>query len=347
MKKILDIINNLLTKLVSGFYELLQWFTIIKTILLSIVFILIGQIINFYQPFGNFHIYQILVISSIIIASWAVNKFKSEIKLFNEMTASHPIKFAGMKVIKLIYSKWVLLALVIVGGLYTYAAISLNYVEFNLIGIYALIMIVLMLGSAIFGQTVYVYYIILLISINRQSEFKYNFYIPAKTNWVVKLAKNGRMLNNSFFVLGFIYTLVYYLNVPQGAMKIIDVSTKGNIWDKFQFSTPDNFIFIISWIIIFIIIVVAFPVYYYVQNTYIKSLVRNLKDLSIFEIQKFMKAKELSVNDNIELELKYFTLINNVENSPSKPLSSYNVIPILSSIGSISVHFIKISESLL
>ena len=83
--------------------------------------------------------------------------------------------------------------------------------------------------------------------------------MPAKTEWVLHLAKEGRKLNNLFFILGFIYTLVYYLNMPPNAIVLRNNISGRYFWEKIQISTPDNTIFVMGWIVIFIIIVVAFP----------------------------------------------------------------------------------------
>ncbi len=340
-------IISLTDHLMSGLLTFIKWFNLKKSIIFILIIIVLGQFVNYYVPFKHFHIYQILVIPAVIIASWAIKQFIVDANELSRIVASHPIKFVIINFLKLVSSNWSLPGLAIIGGLYIYASIKLHYIEFNLSGYYALLMIVLMLGTAIIGQTMYVYYIILLSKLKAENEFKYNFYFPAKTDWIVKLAKTGRMLNNSFFVLGFIYTLVFYINVPDGAIKIINDTNFDNWLAFIKLSTPDNLIFSISWITIFIIIIIAFPTYYIIQKNYIKTLVRKLKDKSISEVQKLMSMQEILPTKNIETELKYLTLINNIENSRNNPLTNYNVIPILSSIGTICVHFIRISESIL
>ena len=345
IKRFLNKVSTVINAIVPVILKTIQWFNCSRTAFFVIAIVAVGQIINAFQPFEYFHIYQLLVIPSILIASWAVKKSISDFENFNKVIASHPVNFVGIKLSRLIYSKWALPGLILIGGLYVYSSIKLEYIQFDVVGFYALLMILLMLITAILGQTVYVYYILLLFGLNKQSEFKYNFYMPAKTGWIVLIAKTGRMLNNCFFILGFIYTLVFYLNSPKGAI-LID-SSKGGFMKGFVLSTPDNQAFLISWVTIIIIIFIAFPIYYFIQNNYLKSIIRKLKDKSISEISVLMKAGAIKTQENLELELKYLTLINNVENSAKKPLTSYNVIPVISSICSISVHLIKISESLI
>jgi hypothetical protein len=345
VKRFFNKISSGLNTIVPSILKAIQWFSYSSTTIFVVAIVIVGQIINAFQPFKYFHIYQLLVIPSILIASWAVKKFIADFESFNKVIASHPVNFVGIKLSRLIYSNWALPGLVLIGGLYVYSSYRLEYIQFDAVGLYALLMILLMLTTAIIGQTVYVYYILLLSRLNKESEFKYNFYMTAKTDWIVMIAKTGRMFNNCFFILGFIYTLVFYLNSPKGTI-LID-STKGGFLKELLLTTPDNHAYLISWITIIVIIFIAFPIYYLIQNNYIKSLIRKLKDKSISEISMLMKAGAIKSQDNLELELKYLTLINNIENSAKKPIASYNIIPVISSICSISVHFIKISENLM
>ncbi len=265
------------------------------------------------------------------------------------MIASHPIKFIGQNILDIINSKWSFPGLIIIGGLYVFLSIRLEYIKLNIIGLYVLIMIILMMVTAILTQTVYVYYLILLKKLaTYNKEFKYNFYLPAKTEWVLHLAKEGRKLNNLFFILGFIYTLVYYeLNMPPNAIVLRNNISGRYFWEKIQISTPDNTIFVMGWIVIFIIIVVAFPTYYYIQQTYMRMVVQKLKNKSLTEIQQLMKATALTNKDDIDLELKFITLMKDVDNSSNIAIPKNNLIPLMSSIGSLFIHLIKISESLL
>ncbi len=328
--------------LVSVFHNL----SLNIALLIILILIIIGQVIHFFYPLKHFHVYQFFALTAIILAFWAIRKFLFGFEKFKQMTASHPIKFIAINIFKLVNSKWSISGILAIGGLFIYSSFQLEYIQFNLMGIYALVIIVMMMVTAVYGQTIYVYYIILLNKLIQENFFKYNFYFPSKTDWVVQLAKNGRILNNSFFILGFIYTLIYYLNMSPNYIKLDD-SEVGNFGGMINVSTPDNVIFIISWIAIFVIIIIAFPTYYFIQKNYIKTLVRKLKNSSIKEIQKLMKAHELTGVDSIDSELKYFNLINNIENSPNMPFEGFSLIPIISTLSSLCIHLIKISENLL
>ena len=78
-----------------------------------------------------------------------------------------------------------------------------------------------------------------------------------------------------------------------------------------------------------------------------RMVVQKLKNKSLTEIQQLMKATALTNKDDIDLELKFITLMKDVDNSSNIAIPKNNLIPLMSSIGSLFIHLIKISESLL
>ena len=153
------------------------------------------------------------------------------------------------------------------------------------------------------------------------------------------LTQAGARLSNAFFVLGFIYTLVFFLNMPSGYVTI-----SLSPW-RLVFSTPNNQAFVASWLTIFIIIIVAFPTYAWVKARYLRILIRKLKDISIGEIELLVEESNLRSKGNVDAELKYYQLMTNIENSSSEASDASNVLPVALTICSIAVHLIKISES--
>lgn len=336
-----DFFNSIIPKLLAFFKRL-------KTshgISFAIIFIVLGQLINYFYPFNHFHVYQLLFVFAIILASWKIKEVLNGMDRFEQLTASSSINLIVVRIKKLIHSNWAIPGLIIISTLYIYSTIVLGYIELNIVGVYALILIVFVMITAILGQTLYVYYVILLYRLTNHNEFKYNFYFPARTEWVVHLTKLGRRLNNSFFILGFIYTLVYFINVPDGAINWTS-NPVFNPLESIEIATSNNLIFVISWVTIFLIIIIAFPAYYLLQTSFIKLLIRKLKDISLNEIQDYMTVQRFKDKGEIDTELKYYNLMNSIETSASFPISNKNYIPLVSSICSIGVHILKISESL-
>ena len=299
-----------------------------------------GQLLNRYWPFDNFLAYQLLFIPAVVIAFFEVKKFLASIEEFRLMTASYPNKEDGDYIYTLLCSHWYYVALLAVGGLFVYSSVELRYVTFNPTGAYALLMIILVMISAILGQLCYVYYIFLLRRIAAGHGFKYNFYLPYRTNWVLLLDDVGFRLNNAFFVLGFIYTSVYCLNVKGGYLKLAFQPL------KLELSTPNNIAFAVSWVVLFVIIIIAFPLYAWLRSRYIDAIVRKLKDISIEEINFLITESGTGQKKDLDSEQKYYRLILDIDGSPRSPRERLNIIPIVATLSSIAVQLITISKSL-
>lgn len=300
----------------------------------------VGQVLNLFWPYEHFLIYQVLFIPAVIIAFSEIQKFLSNVKEYQRMTASHPNSETGDFLRRLLHSSWYFVALVAVSGIFIFSTISLSYISFDPNGAYALLMILLVMVSAVLGQTCYVYYIIFLRKIAHSKRFKYNFYLPARTDWVQLLAKIGTRFTNAFFVLGFIYTTVYYLNMPDSYVSISFTPP------TLHLNTPNDSIFLISWIALFIIVIFAFPSYSWLQSRYMKAIVRRLKDASIDEIYFLTEASSIRKGKDIDTETKYYKLMTDIDLSQSSPQNLFNPIPLAATLCSIAVHLVKIGESL-
>ena len=256
------------------------------------------------------------------------------------ITASHPNREAGIFISNLLRSRWAIPGLVTISSLYIYSTLSLRYIRMNAMGYYALLMIVLVMLSATLGQTCYVYYLLFLRKLAKGERFRYNFYFPARTEWLQLLAQIGDRLSNAFFVLGFIYTTVYFLNVPDGYIR---VSRKP--W-RLVLSTPNDRIFLLSWVTIFLIIVLAFPVYAWLKTRYLKVIVRRLKDLSIGELDILVTEGNFRRRGNLDAELKCYQLMAHIDGSTDSPYEQRNLLPLVATLSSVSVHLVTIAESL-
>lgn len=301
----------------------------------------LGQVINRYRPLDKFLIYQLLFIPAVVIAFMEIKRFVMGVEKYRMMTASHPNRGVGDYISNLLESCWAIPGLVVISSLYIYSTISLKYIKMNLAGYYALLMIALVMLSAILGQTCYVYYLLLLWKISRSKKFKYNFYFPARTDWVQLIAQIGTRLSNAFFVLGFIYTTVYSLNVPSGYIRMSFRPRHA------QLSTPNDLVFLVSWLTIFIIIIFAFPMYAWLKSKYLRAIIGRLKEISISEIEMLMMKSNLRDKGDVDTELKSYQLMVNIENSSSSLSEKYNILPVAATLSSMAVHLIKISESFL
>lgn len=328
--------SRLMQKALAAIGRLNRWHAVA---FVAISFVL-GQVINRHAPLNNLLIYQLLFIPAVIIALLEIKRFMVGVDEYLTITASHPNREAGSFISNLLRSRWAIPGLVTISSLYIYSTLSLRYIRMNAMGYYALLMIVLVMLSATLGQTCYVYYLLFLRKLAKGERFRYNFYFPARTEWLQLLAQIGNRLSNAFFVLGFIYTTVYFLNVPDGYIR---VSRKP--W-RLVLSTPNDRIFLLSWVTIFLIIVLAFPVYAWLKTRYLKVIVRRLKDLSIGELDMLVTEGNFRRRGNLDAELKCYQLMAHIDGSTDSPYEQRNLLPLVATLSSVSVHLVTIAESL-
>jgi hypothetical protein len=307
-------------------------------VLIGVVFPL-GQLLNKLYPLDNFVIYELLFGPAILVAFAEIRLFVRGMEKYKMMVASHPTRETGTYISNLLHSYWALPSLAIISALYLYSTVSLKYVTLNPMGYFALLVITLVMISAVLGQTSYVYYLLLLRRVSQCKTFKYNFYFPARTDWVQLLAYVGTHLNNGFFMLGVIYITVFYLNMPSSYLQITLHPLRVRI------ATPNDLAFIASWLTIFVIIPVAFLVYAWFKARYLKAIIRRLKDTSIAEIEALITESNIRQMGNVDAELKYYQLMTSIENSSGEASDSRNFLPVLLTLSSITAQLIKISES--
>ena len=108
--------NKIIPMLVSLFNNL----SLKIAVSIILLLIIIGQVIHFFYALKHFHAYQIISLTSIIIAFWAIRKFLVGFNKFKQMTASQPIKFISINILKLINSKWSISGILVIGGLFIY-----------------------------------------------------------------------------------------------------------------------------------------------------------------------------------------------------------------------------------
>jgi len=301
--------------------------------------IALGQTLNWFWPMKDITLYQILFTPAIVYALFEVQRFVAGVEEFRVVIASHPNRTDGDYIDRLLASHWYFAALLIVGGLFIYASLELEYVAINPTGIYALAMIVLVMVSAVLGQLCYLYYVLLLRRLSRGKAFKYNFFLPARTDWVRLLDGMGSRLTNAFFILGFIFTLVYVLNVRPGYIVFS--------WQPIQItlSTPNDFVFVVSWVVLFLIVVIAFPCYVWLQSTYMRNLVRALKDKSIEEVNSLTSGSG-QPDEKVDSGNSSYRMMMDIDASVPAPRDQFNPIPFIATFSSLAVHLIKISESI-
>ena|GEM_PF-5982001 len=223
-----------------------------------------------------------------------------------------------------------------------FCIVRLEYIRIDTVGVYA---IFLGGGSVYIGVYSYYQYFIYLRMIHEMATLSitnYNIYSPADTGWIVQIAKTSQRLRNYFLGIGLIYVVEYSILVPSG---------KISIGDSLELNTPDNLAFIGSWVVLFLLVIIAFPILNTVQHKLIAKVVIKMKNSSTSELTELMhveKKNNLSVKDKLINTVVYNILISNIKQAKDYPIKRQLSYEALMTMVTLIVHvfnlYSKITE---
>lgn len=198
--------------------------------------------------------------------------------------------------------------------LYIFTMFKIRCLEHTITGVYGGI-----LGAIVFynGIQAYFRYLMLLYfswDLKKLELKNYFYYIPALTEWIVLLAREFSYIEKWFLVLGLMYSGLYAINVPEGAV-IID-NNNNNI----SFHTPSNFLFFLTWIGIIVFFALAVPVFTFLSRYFIKECIRQCKRKSIKELEKQIDILSISnTEQDLNMLQERISLIREVSTSEDYP----------------------------
>lgn len=327
-------------------YHTICQITHTQWIICVLALILVGQLVNFWFPLRFFHVYQFLFLFAIIYSSFQIKWFFFDFKDFRKENASQPeLHFLNEYLLKTVYSPMVLMLVILITFFYTFAALWLEFIEINVAGIYSAIIIIAVVALAVLAHALYSCYLLYLNKLSLNEELQYNYYYPSKTIWLIKIAAIGRRFSNGFFILGFIYTLVFFLN-SKGTLLMTDQQDIVRDLTGFQLFFESNIVFSICWFMIFVIIIFAFPFYHLKQRKLLSSIIEQMKIKTIQTLTNSAELAKRSGDLSFENEIKFFDIIEKIDNSPRYPIKNNITIPVLSTLLSMCIHLLKISESI-
>ncbi len=286
-------------------------------IILSIIFLIVGTILNVYFPLSLFYLKSILVLLILNILLYAIRRYNRNLKeIFIEASGDPVLNAYKRKFYNNIYSFSNVIASFVISIFFVLVSILLNFVCLNLLGIFSLCTLFITVFISIIGYSQYVYLINFLIKLSSSTLTNYSTFYPANTKWLSLSSRLANFYQNIFFILGSLFILLFSVFTPSNTLEII--------------SSPYNDLFIffplaLSWLIILIAIIIAFPVTSIIKNNSIKRIVENMKYQSI----KIFEDK--IVYSNIDGQLGYLGIIKEIYKSDSFPFSKKNnlIIPYL------------------
>ena len=153
-----------------------------------------------------------------------------------------------------------LILCIIVWGIFTQ-----HYIKRDLVGWYAIYMVSITVSISVIGYAQYIWLLWLLYRMSYCSVMPCNEIIPAYTPFLIKIGVLTKHAKWCFFIEGFLYVFEYYILIPKGNVTLSGINM------------PDQISFLVTWGIIFGVIILAFPVIIYIQETLLSKIVKELK----------------------------------------------------------------------
>jgi len=293
-----------------------------------------GTLINIYidHTFRFFTLHQLLLISATTMLVAAMKSFFNDVRLFGEyeQTAS-TISRRGNLLIKCpeilgfyrnrFLSKQrsflpYLIAIVIVAFFFT-CIILLEYIHFDAVGIYALYIAGSSVLIGVYAYVQYLFFLWFIYGVEKRTDVnvEFNRYTPANTAWVIQIAKTSQRLRNYFLFIGLIYVVEYSILIPADGIQFTD--------ELITLKMSSNAAFIISWIALFLLVIIAFPVINHVQRKLVSNLVNTLKAKTITELSAVMQEERRmskTKTEKLTSVMTYSVLIENIRKSSNYPI---------------------------
>lgn len=308
---------------------------------------IIALVINFFVGFGillythtiaNFFLHLLCLTINISITLRIGKSYIDTLKFLDkELSQKHPKENTEIRILfKKYYTKAMnsanLLACLVVVIVFLWAIFSQHYITLNLVGGYAVFMVCLSVSLSVIGYTQYLWMLWFLLRISKCSSICYNEIVPANTPFLMEIAILLQQVKWCFFIEGFLYIFEYFILIPKGLVVFTDINI------------PDKFSFLLTWVIILLVIVLAFPLLVFLQEHWLAQIVDNWKNQQIEYL--FTQYKQLSENVSTENmpfhTYMYQEIIAKIIDSADYPLKIQRLGPMLISIATFCLHVVSL-----
>lgn len=198
---------------------------------------------------------------------------------------------------------------------YIFAMFKLGCLEYTPTGVYGGI-----LGAVVFGFGIQLYLkfvgLLRFVSELRNTAADcYNFYDPSRTTWVMQLAYILRFVEVWFIGFGFMYCLIYAVNLPSDTI----VFNNG-----VSFQTSCNELFYLTWTGIIVFYILAMPVFACFYHDCIEEYIFRCKRKSVRLINEQIGdlPQNLSSENLTDIQSKLL-LLGSVSKSAAYPYHRY------------------------
>lgn len=307
------------------------------------IMFVVGRIIDIStnKVFKNFLFHQILLIVASILIIYAIKKYFSQYSELSKSFERNPeIKAKFIKYQKIQKSILPFLAAIIVTAFFFSNIFLLEYIKLDVIGIYAILLAGNCVIIGVYGYMQYVFFLAFVYTVSKVNIWDYDIFSPSETKFIKDMAIISKRLIKYFLFIGLIFVTEYAILVP---------TDKIEIGQTININTANNLSFIITWIALFILVIIAFPVINYIQRKLIERVVLSVKSKSICQISDMMYTENIfepNKKQRFISVLTYSAIIETIRKSKSYPIKSHLTVDAIITIASLMVHCLNLYSKL-
>lgn len=224
---------------------------------------------------------------------------------------------------------------IIIPCIFFWAIFKQKYLLFDIVGIYGVVVISITLFMSILGYVEYMWMLWLLYQIVHCKHFCYNKSNPSQTPFLIYIADITNCAKYFFLIESFIYIFEYSILIPRENLTIGEINM------------PDNLSFFITWIILLIVLVLAFPFIVLLQEKMIVQIIDNLKQEQIQALSLCFNTTNKKIS-NKTMTQAYMcnAIMTNIISSSDYPIRNQRLGPALISIATFVLHIANLLSQL-
>lgn len=254
------------------------------------------------------------------------------LNLNREITEEHVSENTELKILYLRFQEYAFcrcntLVCIVILVLFFWGIISQHYIKADIVGIYAVFVVIITVSVSVIGYMQYFWMLWFLYRVNKCSGFYFNKNVPAHTPFLVEIASLLETAKWCFFLEGFLYIFEYYILIPAGQIS------------AYSLNIPDKTSFLITWLVLFVVIILAFPVIIFIQESFMANIVDNLKNQMVQTLsQEFDIVEHVNTTDRF----MYNAMIKNILASEEYPVKNKRLGPALVSLATFCLHAVTL-----
>lgn len=255
-----------------------------------------------------------------------------DMELLANNTSENPeIRILYQRFKKRTFYKANMLVCAAVLGVFFWGIISQHYIGCDIVGVYAVLVVTFTVSISVIGYMQYLWLLWFLYRTGKCSSMHFNRNAPAHTPFLIEITNLTETAKWCFFLEGFLYVFEYFILIPKDKITLDGVQM------------PDNTSFLITWFVIFVVIILAFPAIIFIQEKLIAQIVNNLKHQQIKILsQQFDIIIDDEGSSQTAKAFMYNTMINNIIASADYPVKSQRFGPALVSLATLCLHIITL-----